>query len=51
MMVGLFFLFIATQLLAFFGRRTYAIALGMITLFLCLGMLIHHATSPLNINL
>ncbi len=51
MMVGLFFLFLVTQLFAFFGRRTYAITLGLITILLCIAMFIHHATSTLNINL
>ena len=51
MMVGLFFLFLITMLLAWFGFRQISIYLFIITLILSTALFLHHATTTLNINL
>lgn len=51
MMAGLFFLFLVALFLILFKKRNTAILASVITIFLCLGMLIHHATDILKIRL
>ncbi len=51
MMVGLFFLFFVAEMLIFLKKRPYALALALLTIFLCFGMLIHHATDTLQVRL
>jgi FtsH-binding integral membrane protein len=51
MMVGLFFLFLVAMVLIFLKKRTFAITISVITIFLCVGMLIHHATDVLKVRL
>lgn len=51
MMAGLFFLFLVTEVLIFLKKRPYAMVLALITIFLCFGMLIHHATDTLQVRL
>ncbi len=51
MMAGLFLLFLIIMLMAWFGMRSIAIYLFVITLVLCTVWFLHHATSNLNINL
>ena len=51
MMVGLFFLFLVVLASILLKKRNLAIVISILTIFLCLGMLIHHATDILNIKL
>ncbi len=51
MMVGLFFLFLLAQASIVWKKRNLAIVISVVTIFLCLGMLLHHATDILNIRL
>ena len=50
-MIGLFFLFFVVQLLVLLKVPKAALVLGVLNLLLCVAMLIHHATSTLQIRL
>lgn len=50
-MIGLFLLFIIVLALVYFRKRKWALLLGILNLILCLAMLMHHATSKLDIVL
>ncbi len=50
-MAGLFLLFLIVVILTLMKKRDYAFSLAIITVFLCIGMLIHHATSVLQVRL
>lgn len=51
MMAGLFILLAVSIALAIFGKRTESLWVYYPTLLLCVLMLLHHATSHLNIQL
>lgn len=51
MMAGLFFLFLGVQFLIIYGKKNLAMYLIILTIILCFGMLIHHATDVLKIRL
>ena len=51
MMIGIFFVFILVQGFIFFGKRNIALALSLINLIFMVAMLVHHATTALQIRL